>query len=60
MTDPVYVPLITWVCTMCECTGQVEKQEREYLTRDLAVADHKAINPLCTEVFGSARLLLKE
>jgi hypothetical protein len=60
MPDLAYIPLITWVCTLCESTGQVEQQEREYLTRDLAVADHKASNPLCAEVFGSARLILRD
>jgi hypothetical protein len=60
MTDLVYIPLVTWACAMCECTGQVEKQDREYLTRDRAIAEHKAASPLCAEVFGSGRLILVE
>lgn len=60
MSELAYVPLVTWVCTMCESTGQVERQEREYLTRDNAVAQHAAAAPLCAEVFGSARLVLTE
>jgi hypothetical protein len=60
MPDLAYVPLITWVCMMCEATGQVELQDRDCQTRDMAVAAHAAAEPLCAEVFGSARLILTE
>lgn len=60
MPDLAYIPLVTWVCLMCEATGQVELQDREYHTRDLAIEAHRAEAPLCAEVFGSNRVILRE
>lgn len=57
-TELAYVPLVTWACSRCEVSGRVEEAEKDWLTRDRAIAAHAEKSPLCAEVFGSERLSL--